>query len=129
MLRRGQQTHAAHFREPQSGLDIQCRENGFHRDGVGREFLNQSTDQAVNSLERSAGRFLAFFADVQGAVAQNAAFAAFGFYDAVARWTCRGRINAEHANASRIAGIEHGSKSKAYEKWTQRSWEKKKLRK
>jgi hypothetical protein len=75
----------------------------------------------VNRFERGSRGFLALFRHAQSAVMQRAAIAAFGFDDSVSSWACGGGIEAKDANALRVAGFEHGSKSKACEKWKQRS--------
>src|SRR5438552_17620764 len=53
----------------------------------------------MNGFERSAGGFLAFFRDAQGAIVKDAALAAFRFDNAVASGAGGGGIEAKHTDA------------------------------
>ena len=52
MLCRGQQHHTAHFRQPQRGSYIQCREDALHGQHIRSKFVNQPTEPRMNFLQR-----------------------------------------------------------------------------
>ena len=98
-MRRRQQNHAAHFRQPQRRLDIQRGENRFDGHAVGLKFLNQCSQQGMNFAQALGKMVRAFARGAQGAEAQHAAAAAVAFYHAVTGRAGGGGIDAEHAIA------------------------------
>ena len=94
---RGQQDHAAHFRQAQRGAHVQRGEYGFHGDGVRRKFFHELRDHFVDFAQAQAERGAR--GKFQRAKTQQPRRGAEKFHHAVARRAGCGGVHAEHAEA------------------------------
>ena len=94
MLRRRQQDHAAHFRQPQGRSHVQRRKDIFHRHDVRRKFFDQPAYQLMDFLED--GRLPILVApngSSEGAIMYHSALPPNALYNSVACGTGRRWVN------------------------------------
>ena len=100
-LSSGQQDHAAHLGQPQSGSHIQRSENRFHGKHVRREIVDQLAEQRVDILEDGADAlFLALRSDFQCTIMQQAAAATVALDDSIAGRASGCGVYAEYAETN-----------------------------